>query len=104
MRNQHFERGYKMTTEPWALEGVEVARLITSKQLSAAEVAESHINRINDVNKKLNAVVVRTDAEARARAQEVDNGNVNGPLAGVAITPKSTLTISPIRWTTEFVR
>ena len=77
-----------MTTEPWALEGVEVARLITSKELSAAEVAESHINRINDVNKKLNAVVVRTDVEARARAQEVDAGNVQGPLAGVAITTK----------------
>jgi len=39
-----------MTTEPWALEGVEVARLIKSKQLSASEVAESHINRIDDVN------------------------------------------------------
>ena len=77
-----------MTTEPWALEGVEVARLIKSKQLSASEVAESHINRIDDVNKKLNAVVVRTDADARARAQEVDNGKVQGPLAGVAITTK----------------
>ena len=77
-----------MTTEPWALEGVEVARLIKSKQLSASEVAESHIIRIDDVNKKLNAVVVRTDADARARAQEVDAGDVHGPLAGVAITTK----------------
>ena len=50
-----------MTTEPWALEGVEVARLIKSKQLSASEVAESHINRIDDVNDKLNELVKDED-------------------------------------------
>ena len=77
-----------MSIQPWALEGVEVGRLVKSKELSAAEVAESHINRIDDVNDKLNAVVVRTDAEARVRAQDIDDGNVHGPLTGVAITTK----------------
>ena len=77
-----------MSTQPWEMSGTEVAQLIASKELSAVEVAESHIERINHVNIKLNAVVLRTDADARGRAQEVDNGKLTGPLAGVAITTK----------------
>ena len=70
------------------MSGTEVAQLISAKKLSAVEVTESHIERINHVNTKLNAVVLRTDADARSRAQDVDNGKVRGPLAGVAITTK----------------
>ncbi len=77
-----------MSTQPWEMSGTEVARLISAKELSAVEVAESHIERINHVNTKLNAVVLRTDADARSRALDVDNGKVRGPLAGVAITTK----------------
>jgi len=62
-----------MSTQPWEMSGVDIARLINSKDLSAVEVTESHIERINTVNSKLNAVVLRTDDEARLRAQVVDN-------------------------------
>ena len=77
-----------MSTQPWEMRGVDIARLINSKELSAVEVTESHIERINTVNSKLNAVVLRTDDEARLRAQDIDNGKVQGPLAGVPITTK----------------
>ena len=77
-----------MATEPWQMEGVEVARLIREKQLSAAEVAESQLARIDAVNGKLNAIVRRTDDDARAIAASIDDGSLTGPNSGMTMTTK----------------
>ncbi|MFZ4113161.1 MAG: hypothetical protein ACOYKG_08265 [Ilumatobacteraceae bacterium] len=74
-----------MTTELWQLEAAETARLVRERTVSAAEVTEAHISRIDAVNGKLNAIVVRTDEHARAQASLIDNGSATGPLAGVAL-------------------
>ena len=77
-----------MTTELWQLEATETARLVRERTVSAVEVTEAHIARIDAVNGKLNAIVVRTDEHARAQAALIDNGSATGPLAGVAMTTK----------------
>lgn len=73
--------------EPWQMSGTETARLVRDRRLSAREVAESHIARIDAVNEKLNAIVLRTDDDALASASRVDADPI-GALAGVAITTK----------------
>ena len=70
----------------------QIARRVASGELSAAEVAEAHIRRIEEVNGLLNAVVVPCFNRARREASEVDRrrraGEPLGPLAGVPITVK----------------
>lgn len=71
---------------------VELARLIAAGEVSAREVVEAHIERVEAVNPKLNAVVVPRFKEARREAEAVDadraRGAALGPLAGVPITVK----------------
>lgn len=74
--------------EPWQMEGVEVARLVKSGHLSAIESVESNLVRIEAVNGRLNAIVMRTDDDARAVARSVDGGALSGPLAGATMTSK----------------
>ena len=73
--------------DPWRLSGTETAKLVRDRQLSAREVADSHIARIDTVNETLNAIVLRTDHDGRDCAARVDQ-NPTGALAGVAVTTK----------------
>ncbi len=89
------------TTEPqssaaareltWCSAG-ELAGLIAAGTVSAREVVDAHIARIEAVDEKLNAVVARRFDAARAEADAVDaaraRGESLGPLAGVPITVK----------------
>lgn len=70
------------------MEGVEVARLVREKKLSAAEVAESQLARIDDVNAKLNAIVRHADGDARSIAAGIDDGSIVGPNVGMTMTSK----------------
>lgn len=74
--------------EPWQLSATRTAELVRDRGLSAAEVAESHIKRIEAVNPRMNAIVLRTDDELRATAAQVDKGDRTGPLAGAVVTTK----------------
>lgn len=77
-----------MATQPWQLSGTEIAALIRNKKLSALEVVQSHSERIDRVNPRLNAIVLRTDVDAMTNAALVDDGVLDGPLAGVVGTTK----------------
>ena len=70
----------------------ELAYRIRAREISAQEVIEAHIRRIEEVDGKLNAVVIRTFDDARARAAEADRaiarGEALGPLHGVPVTIK----------------
>lgn len=69
----------------------EIARAIRTKEVSALEVTEMHLRRIEEVNPKLNAVVtLAADARDRARAADeaLARGEVWGPLHGVPMTIK----------------
>ena len=72
-----------------------LARNIRDKKVSAVEVVEAHLRRIEEVNPKLNAVVLLAGDRARAEARESDEslakGQVKGPLHGVPMTIKDSL-------------
>jgi fatty acid amide hydrolase len=85
----------RATKSPEALTDLsasELAQRIKAGELSAREVIEAHIQRIEAVNEQLNAVVIPLFDEARAQAAEADKaasrGEPLGPLHGVPVTIK----------------
>lgn len=78
--------------EIWKLTAVEIAAKVRSRELSATEVTEAHLARIEDVNGEINAVVQDTSKEAVATAKAIDAqiaaGEEIGPMAGVPVTIK----------------
>src|ERR671910_3811373 len=70
----------------------EIARLVRSRELSAVEVVEAHLRRIEAVNPVVNAVVALDGERALAAARELDAGRgPAGPLRGVPFTAKDNL-------------
>ena len=84
--------GISGMSELWSLEASEVAARVRSREVSALEVCDAALSRIDAVNPDINAIVHRTDDEARAAAKAVDEaiakGDEAGPLAGVPVTIK----------------
>lgn len=78
------------TTTPTSLSASRLAQAIAAGELSAVEAVDAHIARIEEVNPRLNAVVVPLFDDARARAQQADRtpAGERGPLHGVPITVK----------------
>lgn len=79
-------------TEFWRLPASELAALVRSRKVSAREVAEDALRRLDAVNPRINAIVeCRPDAVLR-QADQVDaaltRGDDPGLLAGVPITVK----------------
>ncbi|MCB0184802.1 MAG: amidase, partial [Caldilineaceae bacterium] len=72
-----------------------IARLIREKELSAEEIVRLLLERIAQVNPRLNAVVQlaeeRALAEAKAADRALANGENHGPLHGVPITLKDSI-------------
>lgn len=72
-----------------------LAEAIRAKKLSSLEVVDAHLRRIEEVNPRLNAVVQLTVKAAREQARQADaalaRGDVIGPLHGVPITIKDSL-------------
>ena len=91
-------------TELWRRSASELATLIASKQVSATEVVDAHLARINAVNSKVNAVVRVLADEARSAAVEADrkvaSGERIGPLHGVPVTVKENIDMAglPTTW------
>lgn len=75
-----------------SLSATELARRIKAGEVSAVEVVDAHIRRIEAVNPKLNAVVVPLYEQARAQAAAADaaqaRGDALGALHGVPVTIK----------------
>jgi len=74
------------------LSATEIAAAIKSGKFSAREAVDAHIERIEAVNPKINAVVVPMFDEARKAADEADaaqkRGDALGVLHGVPVTIK----------------
>ena len=72
-----------------------IAAAIRSREVSAVEVVEAHLHRIEAVNPKLNAVVQiaaeRALSEARDADQTLARGEPLGPLHGVPFTIKDSI-------------
>ena len=81
----------------------ELADLIKRRRLSPVEVVHAHIARIEEVNPRLNAVVVeRFDAacdEARSAEEALASGTRPGPLHGVPFTVKEIISVKGMPFT-----
>jgi amidase len=81
----------------------ELARRIRARDVSAVEVVEMHLARIDAVNPSLNAVVTRCDDMALERAKKADaaltRGETLGPLHGLPITIKDAFDTAGVRST-----
>lgn len=76
--------------ELWQLTACELAARLASGEASAAEALESSLDRIEQVNPILNAIVTLDVKAARARARELDrlSPERRGPLHGLPIAVK----------------
>lgn len=72
-----------------SLDARELARLIAGREVSATEAVRAHIDRIQALEPKLNAVAVPRYEEAIAEAALADQKSADGrPLHGVPVTVK----------------
>ncbi len=81
-----------MMTELWSLHAHQISKLFRKKEISATDICNSLINHIEEINPKINAIVIKTYEDAKKQAKILDkkikNGNTLGLLAGVPITIK----------------
>ena len=79
-------------SELWRLDASDIATRVAAGELSAVEVTKQSLQRMQDVNPAINAVVQPLPEEALAAAQAVDEriaaGEAAGVLAGVPVTIK----------------
>ena len=82
---------------------VKIGEKIAAGQISSREIVESVLERIREVNPKLNAVVNLNEQEAMATATKMDEEiNTNGgrsPIHGVPMTIKDSLNTKGVRTT-----
>jgi amidase len=81
-----------------------LASKIRHKEISARELLEFYLQRVEHYNPRLNAIIFRQDEQARQRADAADaalaRGEVWGPLHGVPMTMKEIVAWvgSPSTW------
>lgn len=83
-----------MDSEIFYQDAVKLAQLIRQREISPVEVVQAHLDRIEAVNPRINAVVTIADGAmeaARAAEAAVMAGKELGPLHGVPFTAKDSL-------------
>ena len=93
LRLRPLSGGYPMDkSELPFLSATELASLIKSRQVSPVEATEAYLERIPQVDGKLNAYITvtadRAMADARRAEQEIVSGKYRGPMHGVPIAVK----------------
>jgi amidase len=85
------------------LTAIELVQRMRSRQLSAREVLDAHLQQIERVNPKVNAIVTLAVDQARERARQLDeeaaHGRYAGPLHGLPIAHKDLNETKGIRTT-----
>lgn len=84
-----------MNSEITYLDATKLADLIRKRELSSVEVVKAHLDRIDAVNPKINAIVTLNGQRALEAAADADKaiaqGAQTGPLHGVPFTVKDAL-------------
>jgi amidase len=82
---------------------IELADMIRKGEATSEAIVKEHIDRINEHNDNLNAVVIKTFEEALKEARtcdvEAQNGKFRGPLHGVPMTIKEQFWIKGLKST-----
>ncbi|AKG20472.1 amidase [Calothrix sp. 336/3] len=86
---------------------VELAQMISDRQVSAMEVLEAHLAQIARYNSKLNAICTLDEANARIKAKQADEalakGENWGALHGVPVTIKDIFETAGLRTTAGYI-
>ncbi|WP_037356041.1 amidase [Amycolatopsis orientalis] len=81
----------------------ELARRLRDRELSAREVLQAHLERIEQVNPRINAIVTltaeRATSEAAAADERLAHGEEVGPLHGIPVAHKDTHDVAGVRTT-----
>jgi amidase len=81
-----------MSNELWRWQACDLAHAIRTRQIAAREAVQSCLDRLEQVNPRINAVVDSLADEARLAADRADKavtaGEAIGPLHGVPVTYK----------------
>jgi amidase len=81
----------------------ELAAMVRNREVSARELLEAHLARIERLNPALNAIVTLDPDGARSAADAVDAelaaGEITGPLAGLPVAHKDTHSTAGMRTT-----
>jgi amidase len=91
-------------SELWRLSAIEMARGVATGKLRSRALVEAHLDRIDSVNPRINAVVEVIRDEALAAADDADRqvreGTPLGPLHGVPFTVKECIDVAklPTTW------
>ncbi len=84
-----------MANDLWQLSACELAAAIRERRASSEEVVQAHIERIEAVNPKVNAVTVVLEEQSLDQARRADDavaaGAELGPLHGVPVTIKESI-------------
>ena len=79
-------------TDLFRYSAAQIARAVRGRSVSAVEVTQAHIDRLDQVNPAINAVVQDGREAALDTARRIDTqiaqGNDPGPMAGVPFTTK----------------
>jgi amidase len=77
-----------------------LAALVRQREVGCLQLLDSFIARVERLDGKLNAVVVRDFDRARAQARALDNAAPTGPLHGVPMTVKEAFDVAglPTTW------
>ncbi len=92
----------RLSEELTLLSAKRMTELVRSKSVSPVELVEAHLERIERLNPRLNAIVTLAP-DALARAKEIEasiiKGDVTSALAGLPITIKDTIQTANLRTT-----
>ena len=92
-----------MSSELCFKTAVELGGLVRSGELSARELLEAHLEQIQRVNPRVNAIVTLTDELAREQAAAADEAQARGaelgPLHGLPVAHKDLVSTAGIRTT-----
>jgi len=80
-----------MSDELWRRSAHELAAMIRTRQVSSREVVTSHLERIDAVNSRVNAITVTLAESALAAADKADASEPAGPFHGVPFTIKENI-------------
>ncbi|WP_431991575.1 amidase [Streptomyces albogriseolus] len=84
----------------WAMTAADQAAAVRSGEISAADLVDSHLERVAEVNPRVNAVTQLMADRAREDAARTDRrraaGEALGPLAGVPFTVKETTPVEGV--------
>ncbi|WP_433255693.1 amidase [Streptosporangium sp. CA-135522] len=85
------------------LTAIEMLELLRTRQVSAAELMQAHLRRIEEVNPRVNAIVTlvaeRALREAREADEDLARGRLRGPLHGLPVAHKDLADTAGIRTT-----